>query len=135
MENKFKKGLEERRTVQVQPDAKKNPIDVDTFIQLAASDGALTRNADEPVLVHPEPVKAPISPMERLIAQLSAHKEDVLSKGKGKAERITISFPKEQLIKAEIIKLLLESEKEMPLAMSQVISILIDRGFDSMMKE
>lgn len=101
--------------------------DIETFIQSAASDGALTR---EPVAV-----QANKSPIERLLDQLTAHKEEVLNNGKGKVERTTISFPKEQFIKAEIIKLMLESEKEMPLALSQVIAILIDRGFDSMMEK
>lgn len=131
--NKFAEKLAAQQTKQpTQPQMS----DVEKFIQSAAVDGALTRSPEQftaPVVA--EPVKAVVTPMERLLAQLSEHREDVMSKGKGKAERITISFPKEQLIKAEIIKLLLESEKEMPLAMSQVISILIDRGFDSMMKE
>ncbi|PKA71340.1 hypothetical protein ATI02_4318 [Pseudomonas baetica] len=121
--NKFAAAIaEQKQKMPVAP-----MTDIETFIQSAPSDGALTR---EPVVV-----AAIKSPIERLLDQLMAHKQDVSNNGKGKAERITISFPKEQLIKAEIIKLLLESEKEMPLAMSQVISILIDRGFDSMMKE
>ena len=131
--NKFAEKLAAQKTNQAtQPQMS----DVEKFIQSAAVDGALTRSPEQlTASVVAEPVKAVVTPMERLLAQLSDHREDVLNKGKGKAERITISFPKEQLIKAEIIKLLLESEKEMQLAMSQVISILIDRGFDSMMKE
>lgn len=131
--NKFAEKLAVQQQSQTTPP---QMSDVEKFIQSAAVDGALTRYPDQftaPVVN--EPLKAVVTPMERLLAQLSANKEDVLNQGKGKAERITISFPKEQLIKAEIIKLILESEKEMPLAMSQVISILIDRGFDSMMKE
>ncbi|MFI8556090.1 hypothetical protein [Pseudomonas putida] len=128
MKNKFQQSLEERRNSEVQQVPKKAPVDAETFIQSAASDGALTNATPEVVVEKPE-----MSLLDRLKADLNEHQESVKqTRKKGKIERITTSMHKEQLMKAEIIKMMIEDDKGVNLSMSQVFAMLVDKRFDEL---
>ncbi|HEJ1837327.1 hypothetical protein JE006_22895 [Pseudomonas aeruginosa] len=134
MENKFKKGLEERKINQAQQVAKKPPVDFETFIESAASDGALNQPEITPLkLVEKVVEKVSVSPLERLLSELHTLQEAIKETGKkGKIEKITASMHKEQTLKAEIIKMVMEEEKGIELSMSKVIAMLIDKKFDEL---
>lgn len=107
--------------------------DFETFIQSAASDGALTR--EEPVKVE-TPVAAPRSLLERRMDELKAVQDKVLETGKkGTIGRTTVSMHREQTIKSEIIKLLIEQEVGMEMSMSQIFTHLVERKFDELVKK
>lgn len=133
MSNKFGAALAERKTTQL---TQSSMTDLDKFIQSAASDGALAKEPEPQLVVEQvEPEKAPESPLDRLFRELAEHQETVRStRKKGKIERVTASMHKEQLMKADIIKMLLEDEKGINLSMSQVIAMLIDKKFDEFVK-
>lgn len=127
MDNKFKRVLEERKANQVEPVVKKH-ADLESFLQSAASDGALANPAPEAVVEKPE-----MSLLDRLKADLNEHQESVKqTRKKGKIERITTSMHKEQLMKAEIIKMMIEDDKGVNLSMSQVFAMLVDKRFDEL---
>lgn len=129
MENKFKRGLEERRVNQVEPVVKKH-ADLESFLQSAASDGALANPTPEVAVAVEQPE---LSLLDRLKADLSEHQESVRhTRNKGKVERITTSMHKEQLMKAEIIKMMIEDDKGVNLSMSQVFAMLVDKRFDEL---
>ncbi|WP_372821408.1 hypothetical protein ACCE15_19280 [Pseudomonas parafulva] len=129
MDNKFKRGIEERKAQQVEPVVKKH-ADLESFLQSAASDGALVNPTPEVAVAVEQPE---LSLLDRLKADLSEHQELVRqTRKKGKIERITTSIYKEQLMKAEIIKMMIEDEKGMNLSMSQVFAMLVDKRFDEL---
>lgn len=125
--NKFAAALEEKKNKQQNP-----VVDINTFIQSAASDGDLSK---EEVVVIPEPVVEDLTPLKRTLKELSELQALIKETGKkGKIERMTASMHKEQLLKAEIIRLTMEEEKGVSLSMSQIVAMLIDKRFSEIYK-
>lgn len=125
--NKFAAALEEKKNKQQNP-----VVDINTFIQSAASDGDLSK---EEVVVIPEPVVEDLTPLKRSLKELSELQALIKETGKkGKIERMTASMHKEQLLKAEIIRLTMEEEKGVSLSMSQIVAMLIDKRFSEIYK-
>ncbi|WP_132577656.1 hypothetical protein [Pseudomonas aeruginosa] len=125
--NKFAAALEEKKNKQQNP-----VVDINTFIQSAASDGDLSK---EEVVVIPEPVVEDLTPLKRALKELSELQSLIKETGKkGKIERMTASMHKEQLLKAEIIRLTMEEEKGVSLSMSQIVAMLIDKRFSEIYK-
>lgn len=125
--NKFAAALEEKKNKQQNP-----VVDINTFIQSAASDGDLSK---EEVVVITEPVVEDLTPLKRALKELSELQALIKETGKkGKIERMTASMHKEQLLKAEIIRLTMEEEKGVSLSMSQIVAMLIDKRFSEIYK-
>lgn len=129
--NKFAAALEEKKGIKPKP-----AVDIESFIQSAASDGSLAKEEVVALkVVEVVPEKAPLSPVERVLNELTDLQASIKETGKkGKIERMTASMHKEQLLKAEIIRLTMEEEKGVSLSMSQIVAMLIDKRFSEIDK-
>lgn len=132
--NKFAAAIAEKKGGQ----SVSAPVaDIETFIQSAVSDGALTR--EDPVIVD-VPTKAPESLLETLLNELDNLPTTIADykKATGKKMKIqtpTMSLQTEQILKTKIMKVMIEEDIGVEISMSKFYTLMIDKQFALMMEK